>query len=138
MCEAVIIGAGIADILLRPVDETVFEKGSCPVESIRMSVGGDALNEATILSRLGHRPLLATKLGADGVADFILGHCAHEGVKVHAARDAGMDTGINAVLVGPDGERSFITNKNGSLRRLSLADVLPVFETQDFEKAKVV
>ena len=138
MCEAIIIGAAIADILLRPVDETVFEKGSCPVDSIRMSVGGDALNEATILSRLGHAPLLATKLGEDGVADFILGHCAREGVKVHAARDGQMDTGINAVLVGPDGERSFITNKNGSLRRLSLPDVLPVFETGDFEKAKVV
>ena len=49
-----------------------------------------------------------------------------------------MDTGINAVLVAPDGERSFVTNKNGSLRRLSLEDVLPVFETEAFENAKLV
>lgn len=138
MCEAIIIGAAIADILLRPVDETVFSKGSCPVDSIRMSIGGDAINESTVLVRLGHRPMLATKLGVDGVADYILSHCAREGVKVHAARDAQMDTGINAVLVGPDGERSFITNRNGSLRRLSLEDVLPVFETEEFAGAKLV
>lgn len=138
MCDAVIIGAAIADILLGPVDETVFAAGSCAVESIRMSLGGDALNESTVLARLGHSPMLATKLGVDGVADFILAHCAREGVQVHAARDVQMDTGINAVLVGPDGERSFVTNKNGSLRRLSLEDVLPVFETESFAQAKLV
>lgn len=103
-----------------------------------MSLGGDALNESTVLARLGHQPLLATKLGVDGVAEFILSHCAREGVQVHAARDAQMDTGINAVLVTPDGERSFVTNKNGSLRRLSLEDVLPVFETEAFAQAKLV
>lgn len=138
MCEAIIVGAAIADILLRPVDASVFEKGSCGVDSIRMSVGGDAINEATVLARLGHVPMLATKLGADGVADFIMAHCAREGVQVHAARDVQMDTGINAVLVSPDGERSFVTNKNGSLRRLSLSDVLPVFETEAFAQAKLV
>ena len=138
MCEAIIMGAAIADILLRPVDETVFAKGSCAVESIRMSLGGDALNESTVLARLGHKPMLATKLGMDGVAEFILAHCSREGIRVHAARDAQMDTGINAVLVTPDGERSFVTNKNGSLRRLSLEDVLPVFETDAFAQAKLV
>lgn len=138
MCEAVIIGGAIADILLRPVDGSVFEKGSCAVESIRMGLGGDALNESTVLVRLGHAPMLVTKLGEDGVADFILAHCEREGIVVHAARDAKMDTGINAVLVGHDGERSFITNRNGSLRRLALEDVLPALGTDAFARAKLV
>lgn len=137
-CDAVIIGAAIADILLRPVDETVFSTGSCAVDSIRMSVGGDALNEATVLARLGHAPMLATKLGCDGVADFILAHCAREGVAVHAVRDGAMDTGINTVLVRPDGERSFVTNRNGSLRRLSLEDALSALETPAFVQARAV
>lgn len=137
-CDAVIIGAAIADILLRPVDETVFSTGSCAVDSIRMSVGGDALNEATVLVRLGHAPMLATKLGRDGVADYILAHCAREGVAVHAVCDEAMDTGINAVLVGPDGERSFVTNRNGSLRKLSLEDALSALETPAFVQARAV
>lgn len=138
MCDAMIIGAAIADILMKPVDETVFSLGSCAVDSIRMSLGGDALNESTVLARLGHEPLLVTKLGADGMADFILAHCAREGIAVHAARDAEMDTGINAVLVRRDGERSFITNRNGSLRKLALEDVLPVLETDAFRGVKLV
>lgn len=136
--EAIIIGAAIADVLLCPVDETVFEKGSLPVDSIRMRIGGDAVNEATVLSRLGHAPMLATVLGDDGVADFVGAHCLREGVALHAARRQGMDTGINAVLVSAAGERSFITNRNGSLRRLSMEDVLPVFETEAFRQARLV
>lgn len=138
MCDAVIIGAAIADILLKPVDASVFEQGSCAVEHIRMSLGGDALNESTILARLGHAPMLVTKLGMDAVAEIILDHCAQEGISVHAVRDAAMDTGINAVLVAPDGERSFVTNRNGSLRRLSRADVMPALETETFARAKLI
>ena len=138
MPEAIIIGGAIADVLLCPVDKTVFEKGSMPVDSIRMRIGGDAINESTVLARLGHRPMLTTVLGDDGVADFIEKHCEREGVLLHAARRVEMDTGINAVLVGPDGERSFITNRNGSLRRLSAGEVLHVFETEGFRQARLV
>jgi len=136
--EAIIIGAAIADVLLCPVDEMVFAKGSLPVDSIRMRIGGDAVNEATVLARLGHAPVLATVLGDDGVADFVEAHCLREGIALHAKRRAGMDTGINAVLVGPTGERSFITNRNGSLRKLSMEDVLPLFETEAFRQARLV
>jgi len=137
MCEAIIIGGAIADILLRPVDAEVFAKGSCAVESVRMNVGGDALNESTILARLGHAPALVTTLGDDGVADFIEKHCLAERITLGAKRRPEMDTGINAVLVGPDGERSFVTNRNGSLRRLGMEDVLPQLETEIFHGAKL-
>lgn len=136
--EAIIIGAGIADILVRPVDAEAFARGACAVESIRMSVGGDALNESTILARLGHAPMLATVLGDDSAADVILAHCEREGVAVHAARRPEMDTGVNVVLVSESGERSFVTNPNGSLRRLSLEDVLPVLGAEACQSARLV
>lgn len=136
--EAVIIGAAIADILLRPVSAEVFVQGSYPVDSIRMSIGGDAINEATVLARLGHTPLLVTRLGDDGVADTIEAHCRREGVSLFGRREPGFDTGINVVLVSADGERSFITNKNGSLRKLGLEHILPALETEDFKNAKLV
>jgi len=136
--EAVIIGAAIADILLRPVSAEVFTQGSYPVDSIRMSIGGDAINEATVLARLAHRPLLVTRLGDDGVADTIEAHCSREGVSLHGPREPGFDTGINVVLVTADGERSFITNKNGSLRKLGLEHILPVLETEEYKNARLV
>lgn len=136
--QIMIIGAAIADILLCPVDESVFAQGSCGVDSIRMDVGGDALNESTVLARLGHPPVLVTKLGWDGVAEFILERCRQEDIEVQAVRDPGLDTGINAVLVKPDGERCFVTNRRGSLRRLALEDIEPALETEAFDRARFV
>lgn len=136
--EAVIIGAGIADILVRPVEAVAFAQGRTAVESIRMSIGGDALNESTILSRLGHAPMLVTTLGTDAASDVIEAHCARENILLHAARRPEMDTGINVVLVSASGERSFVTNPNGSLRRLALEDVLPALEAEAFAEAKLV
>lgn len=136
--QVMIIGAAIADILLCPVDESVFAQGSCGVDSIRMDVGGDALNESTVLARLGHPPVLVTKLGRDGAAGFILEHCRREGIEVCADQDPDLDTGINAVLVSPNGERSFVTNRSGSLRRLALKDILPALETEAFARTRLV
>ena len=62
--EIIIIGAAIIDILVRPADEEVFRTGSYPAEDIRMSTGADALNESTILSRMGKRVLLETVIGS--------------------------------------------------------------------------
>lgn len=135
--EAMIFGAAIGDVLVRPVPEDV-SAGSTPVESIRLSLGGDALNESTVLARLGHRPSLVTVLGADGMADTIRARCEAEGIDLRAAVDPAMDTGINVVLVSESGERRFLTNPNGSLRRLSLAEILPQMETEAFAQAKVV
>ena len=136
--EVIVIGGAIVDVLLQPVDAGVFAHSSTAVEGIRLSTGGDALNEATVLARLGHPPLLATKLGGDAAAGLILDHCSREGVAVHAVRQPGLDTGVNAVLVAPSGERSFITNRNGSLRRLAIGDVLPALEGPAFASAQIV
>lgn len=138
MTEAMIFGAAIGDVLVRPVPEEALLAGSTPVESIRLSFGGDALNESTVLARLGHRPSLVTVLGADGMADTIRSRCESEGIDLRAAVDPQMDTGINVVLVSDNGERRFLTNPNGSLRRLGLNEILPQLESEAFAQAKVV
>ena len=59
--EIEVIGASIIDVLVRPAREEVFESGSYEAEDIKMSIGADALNEATILSRMGKKVRLETK-----------------------------------------------------------------------------
>ena len=136
--EIAIIGAGIVDIPLSPVDSSVFDAGSTPLERIAMHVGGDAANEAMALARLGRRPMLVSKLGRDAAGDFVLGELASAGVDTSAVvREEGLDTGINVVLVTPDGERRFLTNRNGSLRRLGLADILPALEGEAFRDVRL-
>ncbi len=122
--EIIIIGAAIIDILVRPADEEVFRTGSYPAEDIRMSTGADALNEATVLARLGKTVLLDTVIGNDHAGQYLLEHCNREGILLSpdCLRD-GMTTGVNVVLVQPDGRRSFLTNERGSLRQLCPNDI---------------
>lgn len=122
--DAVIIGASIIDIPAGPVDASVFQSGSHPVDRLTFQVGGDAINEATILSHLGHRVKLISKIGDDLGGRFIREHCD----SLHINRDSfitdpSMDTGINIVLIEPDGERSFITSNKGGLRQLRPEDI---------------
>ena len=136
--EAVIIGAAIADIPLQPVDQSVFDAGSTPLQDIAMRLGGDAANEAATLCRLGHRAAIVTVIGSDGAGDFVLSSLRGAEVDTRwIVRQDGLSTGINVVLVRPDGERCFITNQNGSLRRLALSDILPAVESPDFARAKI-
>ena len=136
--EAIIIGAGIVDIPLAPVDAGVFDVPSYPLARIPMLLGGDALNEALALARLGHRPALVSKVGEDAAGDVIVSALGQAGVDTSCvARERGLDTGINIVLVRPDGERSFITSSSGSLRRLALADILPALDAPSLAKAKI-
>ena len=51
--DVLCLGAAVVDIPLRPVSREVFDIESYPVDNIAMAVGGDAMNESTIISRLG-------------------------------------------------------------------------------------
>ena len=123
--DITVIGAAIIDVLAGPVDESVFEKGSQPVNSTRLAFGGDALNEAVVLSQLGAKVELISKVGDDEAGKRVLDFLQEKQVDVTKVKiEEGLDTGINIVLVTPEGERMFLTNPNGSLRKLSEEDVM--------------
>ena len=138
LSSPIVIGAAIVDIPLSPVGPEVFSAHSWPLERVFMQVGGDAANEALVLARLGHAPRLISAVGRDAPGDFVLDTLSGAGVDVsRVARVAGLDTGINVVLVREDGERSFITSRTGSLRALSLAHILPALDDPALDGAKV-
>mgnify|MGYP003290072089 CR=1 FL=1 len=123
--DITVIGAAIIDVLAGPVDESIFEKGSQPVNSTRLAFGGDALNEAVVLSQLGAKVELISKVGNDEAGKQVLDFLQEKQVDVTKVKiEKGLDTGINIVLVTPEGERMFLTNPNGSLRKLSEEDVM--------------
>ena len=119
-----IIGAAIVDVLVTPVDERVFEIGSCPADRIVMSYGGDALNEATVLHSLGGDVQLHTILGDDEAGRAVLRRMEQVGLDTGNTRlDPDLRTSVNVVLVRPGGERCFLTDPGASQRQLRLADV---------------
>lgn len=122
-----LIGAGIVDVLVRPAEREVFEAGSYAAEEISMAAGGDALNEATVLARLGKQVELCTVLGNDAAGEFVETHCGKEGISLKYAKKDQFPTGVNVVLVQKNGERSFLTMSGSSLRKLSLVHIPEVF-----------
>lgn len=123
---AVIVGAGIVDVAAGPVDTGMFAQSSYPAGRVTLGFGGDALNEATVLARLGAPVRLVSKVGEDTAGGLVADHCAKAGMDTRfIKREPGLDTGINIVLVDGAGERRFIAGESGSLRRLSPADIAP-------------
>ena len=133
--EVICVGAALVDIPLRPVSKAIFQTESYPVEQIRMTVGGDALNEAAILTRLGHQAGLLSMVGEDPAGDFILRFCRENHIATKGiAVESQVDTSINIGLVTDDGERTFITNRNGSLWKLEIHHI----QMENFEGARLL
>ena len=121
-----IIGAGVVDVLIGAVDEKIFSRSSMPMDFIKISFGGDALNEAVVLSRLGKKVQWINKIGDDDAGRRILNYAAENKLSVECVKvEAGLETGINIVMVDGRGERHFLTNPLSSLRKLSSEDIIP-------------
>ncbi len=121
-----IIGAGVIDILVGAVDEKIFSNHSSPVDFITLSFGGDALNEAVVLSRLGKNVQWISLIGDDDAGRRILNYAMENGLNVDGVTvQKNLATGASVVLIDAQGERRFITNKSSSLRKLGAAEILP-------------
>lgn len=119
-----VIGAAIVDVLVGPVNASVFEKGSLAMEMSKMSFGGDALNEAVALSKLGVSVELVSKVGQDEAGMRVVHFLEKNGVDTSKViQEEELITGINVVLIDDKGERHFLTNPQSSLRKLALMDV---------------
>lgn len=125
-----VIGAAIIDVLAGPVSEQVFQNGSQPVEKTGLSFGGDALNEAVVLSRFGKEVQLISKVGKDEAGARVIDYAKSNDLATeNIIQEEGLITGINIVLLDEKGERHFLTNPTGSLRKLSVEDILPRVES---------
>lgn len=123
--EIIVAGAAIVDVLVRPASPQVFLSGSWPAQEIRMEVGGDAVNEASVLTVLGKSVDFTGILGQDSAAEVVRQHCRQLEISTdHLKICPHIPTGINVVLVEENGERSFLTNAEGSLRKLSAEDIV--------------
>lgn len=118
--DVIALGGAVVDLPLGPLTREVFDCESYPVDGIAMTIGGDAINEATIITRLGKKVSLVSCSGMDVPGGYIQDHCIRNGIDTTwFVMDPDLDTSINVGLVTPDGERTFITNRQGSLWKFS-------------------
>jgi ribokinase len=96
------------DILVRPSGDFVW--GSDVFGSVALLPGGSSANVAVWGRRLGARVSLVGAIGDDPLGDLMHRHLDAEGVASHVARVPGGSTMRIAIVIRPDGERSFVTD----------------------------
>ena len=108
MFDVLCVGLMVGDIIVSPVGKTIMEADTCPIERIGYFTGGDALNTAVALSRLGKKVKAAGVVGTDPMGNLIMenARCEHVdmgGVTVQTA----VPTATSVILVEESGERHF-------------------------------
>src|SRR5262249_45983960 len=83
-----------------------------------LAYGGDVVNTAVYLARLGAKPALVSALGADAESDALAAAWADEGIETtHVLRDAPRRVGRYTVQLDARGERSFTYDRGDSAAR---------------------
>ncbi|HPF18401.1 MAG: sugar kinase [Eubacteriales bacterium] len=109
---AVCYGLAVCDVLIPGIPRDAFNKETTRIPRFSYNTGGDAINEAITLVKLGHRARLMSLVGRDLFGDFVLRQGEKAGVDMTGvARDPELPTTVSLVCIHPDGERSFIINR---------------------------
>jgi len=108
-CEVFCAGNAVVDVLARPVDGLPAPGASQRLEEVALGPGGNGVNTAMALARLGVRVALAAPVGEDRLGEILRQSVRSEGVDdsnmitVKEAR-----TSVGMVLVESSGERRFL------------------------------
>ncbi|ORM71189.1 carbohydrate kinase family protein [Pantoea rwandensis] len=111
--EIICVGMALVDFLAKGV-ETFPRPGSTGVvESISMSTGGDAINQAITLAKLGHAVSLFGIVGNDQQGHYVINECHQYGIQTSGMFiDQKQPTSTSVVLIDAKGERSFLASRN--------------------------
>lgn len=117
------VGMMVYDTLLSPVPADILKRDSAGIRPPVVSCGGDALNVALGLARLGEHPFVAGRRGMDERGDFIERICEEAGVDTcYIKLDRQYPTAVTYALVDENGERHFLSEKS-IFHRLSGKDI---------------
>ena len=117
MCETtkkydvICIGQVVQDILVTNVPENSFmrETDTVQADSLTLTSGGDAANEAVVLARLGERSALLSRVDTRNVGTMIYEDMKREGVDVSLLRQLeDCETFTSLVFIHPSGDHNFI------------------------------
>ncbi len=123
--DVICVGLSMVNFPIYPVDESIFHRDVIQVEPIVLLPGGDAANQAIVISRLGNRTALLTKRGDDHFGKIMLDLLRDFGNGIDVSKIAADEkdsTGVCAMMIRPDGQRSFCTNR-GALLHFGLNDI---------------
>jgi len=118
------IGIPVRDLIFR-VEQTPARGSKANASSLAEICGGNALNAAIAIARLGGRAALAGPMGDAGEASsgFILDRMAREGIDTRPiVRMPGLMTPVSAITIEATGERTLAIYRDPGLWTVQLPD----------------
>lgn len=120
--DVICIGQAVQDILTTNVPKDAFmqETNTVKADSLTITTGGDAVNEAIILTRLGNRSSVVIRLDQRNIGDMIYRDLRDEGVDISLiSRHDDCQNFTSMIFIHPDGDHDFIVGpgKNYTLTR---------------------
>lgn len=154
-CEIFCVGNAVADTLARPV-ETLGDPGaSQPLDVLTLGLGGNSVNTAVALARLGSKVRIAAAVGNDRLGRMIREVLREKGVDdSNLVTVEGFNTSASVVLIQVNGERRLLHYRGASaafaeshidwrlaegarIFHCASAFALPAFDGAPFERAIV-
>lgn len=124
--EIVCVGMSTVDVWVQGFSAAPSTGGVAFVDTIGMGVGGDALNQAITLSRLGHATALLSVVGRDNAGQLVRQLTSAAGVDVTGvAEDPSLVTSMAVALIDEEGERRFLAHRQGSAHQLARRHLSP-------------
>jgi sugar/nucleoside kinase (ribokinase family) len=113
--EVFCAGNAVADVLARPVDSLAAPGASQRLEEVALGPGGNGVNTAIALARLGVRVALAAPVGEDRLGEILRQSVRAEGVDDSNVQTIkGAKTAASIVLVDSSGERRLLHFRGAS------------------------
>lgn len=108
-CDVFCIGNAVVDVVVRTMEELPPAGTIRMVEQVEQVTGGNGINTAMALARMGKSVKLGAGIGADSFGTFLRDAVRNEGVDdANFIALPGEKTGVTVVLVQPSGERRFL------------------------------
>lgn len=121
--DVLCVGLMLVDILARPADISLFTRDTTWADEVALCTGGDALNEAIVLSKLGIKTGLTGRMGEDGFGRFALDAAAAAGIDISGVRVPPRErTAVSIVLIDEKGDRHFLCSQ-GNIHHFCFEDV---------------
>jgi sulfofructose kinase len=117
------IGIPVRDLTYR-IEELPGRGEKVRAEAFDEIVGGNALNAAIGIVRLGGRALLSGPMGDPSETSnaYVFEKLAEEGIESNLQRVAGVVTAVSNVMIDPSGERTIVTWRDPKLYDVRLPD----------------
>lgn len=115
--NVLVAGLMVMDIVVKPVDAKLFERDTTHVANMEFLTGGDALNVAVNLAKLGENVRACALVGEDSAGALIRRTLAQSGADCAGILvDPAVHTSVSIVMNRPDGERHFVCHLDSTER----------------------